>query len=158
MKIKIKFQLRLEVNKPNQNYTGIIVLKRRRLFAPSLSFSFLVLNPYNIRDGEIAIYDDLKKESAFSSAVARGTTGTHPESGKPIVAFDFSEEDPEKLGLTFVVVNIISEAIYRSEKVLVEMRPQKGQRPVIRFKDKWEQDFSGSEYTMEMARKIIEQT
>ncbi|MES2059805.1 MAG: hypothetical protein V4438_02120 [Patescibacteria group bacterium] len=131
------------MNERNSNYTGMLFLKRKLRWWKGETFFFLFLHPYDSKKAEMALYKDQEMEVPFAEAVAEKSLGIHPQSGKPILLFDFSKQsDQRKVALLYAATQIISEAIYHSEADIREAGTiPSGKRPVLIYEDVWQQDF-----------------
>jgi hypothetical protein len=144
MKLNVPFQIIIKTIELRKNYTGMIVLSPKG--ATPKGFYFLVLNPYSGSEAEFGLYEDVERRKVFAEGIGKPQQGYNPNSGLPITYFDFSlESNDPKLGVVFVLSQIISEGIYHAET--------SGQGIEARFTHHWEQDFDES--AMHVAKSFL---
>lgn len=147
MKLTVQFHLTLTIKTLRKNYEGVIALNPPG--SPPQTYYFFFLNPYGGKESELSIFVDERHSKPFAEALGIGTHGVNPRTGLPVTVFDFSaleEDDLEKAGVTFVIIQILSEGVYRAEHEwkdkMVVMRAN--ERPTAIFSHIWESDFIGN--------------
>lgn len=145
MKLSVPFKIVVQTIKYRENYTGSITLSPKG--AVSRTYHFIILNPYKGKEAEFSIYEDAEKNRAFAEGIGMPQQGYNPRSGLPIAAYDFSlgTNDP-KIGLVWVLSQIISEGIYQAEI--------SGKGQMAEFEHYWEQHFSDS--TEKIAKSFLD--
>ncbi len=143
MTLKVPFKCEVQIRDLEKNYTGSVT------FSPepgdTETFYFLFLNPYVARDAEIGIFVDKEMQNVFSEGVGKSVDLVNRQTGKPIVGFDFTHiTDTETMGVTFVLVQIISEAVYRAECKLGKVFTRLSSKviPTCSFEQIYEMPFS----------------
>jgi len=156
MKLNVQFRIAINIHALEKNYSGTIRLNP--LGFPSQTFYFFLTNPYDGAQSELSIFLDEARSRPFAEALGIGNAGINPQTGKPVVAFDFThlEEDLERIAVTFVISQILSEAIYRTELEWKDksVKMKANEVPTQRFEHTWTQHFEGP--TERYARGFIE--
>jgi hypothetical protein len=156
MKLNVQFHVRINIHAMSKNYSGMIRLNP--LGFPPQTFYFYLTDPYDGAQSELSIFLDEARMRPYAEALGVGNAGINPHTGKPVVAFDFSglEDDLEKISVTFVITQIISEAIYRTELEWQDKSVKMKANEVLtqEFTHVWEQDFAGP--TERYARGFIQ--
>lgn len=95
-------------------YSGSLTLRHEHV--DPKTFYFIVLNPYGGSSSEFCVYEDERMTIVYVEGIGDEIQGFNPQTGKPVTRYDFSLNlrDP-KMGVSYVITSIISEAIYQSE-------------------------------------------
>lgn len=134
MKLSVPFRITIQTIKFRANYTGSITLSPKG--AVSRTYYFTALNPYGGKDAELSVYEDSNKEKVLFEGIGLPVQKRNPHTGMPVTIYDFSlEQDDHRIGLVWVITQIISEGIYQAEV------SGKGRVGVAQFQHYWQQDF-----------------
>ncbi len=155
MKLCVVFRCVVNIYELEKNYGGSISLALPDSGKPQ-TYYFLVLNPYAGPGAEMGLYVDQERSRLYAEAVGVGFIGMNPRTTKPMTAYDFSKnKNPERNPVIFVLAQIISEAIYRSEVKLGTGRVEHvAGVPSVTFTHTWEHECTG-ETEEEYARAFI---
>lgn len=138
MKLRVQFNCQIKMPELQKTYLGQITLfqeSRKRILY------FLVLNPYGGTDAEFGVYNDEDKKNPLVEGVGEASTKNNSDTGLPITNFDFGiTPNSPNVGLIFVAVSIISEAIYHFD--IMYQNKQANLDTVFNFNHVWEQDFA----------------
>ncbi|HEY4511981.1 MAG TPA: hypothetical protein VJH55_04025 [Candidatus Paceibacterota bacterium] len=153
MKLSVHFKCSVTIHEFKRNYTGSITFNPEA--GDSQTYYFLILNPYSGKDAEFSIFEDERMENTYADAIGTPKQGYNPHTGLPVTYYDLSHiQSEEKIGITYVLINIVSEAVYHAENEW-HVRLEQPDKKVVQshFSNIWKQDFR--EGTEKYARAFL---
>jgi hypothetical protein len=114
MKLNVPFRCVVETVKNRENYTGSITLSPKN--SQPKTFYYMVLNPYEGKNAEFSIFNDVQHEKVYAEAIGEEKQRYDPRTGRSITHYNFQlTKDDVRTGIAFVIAQIVSGAIYNAE-------------------------------------------
>ncbi len=145
MTLDVDFECTVNVHKKDAEYSGDISVKPASNGYPH-KYHFLCLNPYGGKEAEIAIYYDEARLLPFVESVGNPKQSYNLRTGRNISHFDLTAlgDDPVKVGMAYVLIQIIMEAIYNADVELLNGSQLSNlPYPQVKFSRYWQQTFTG---------------